>query len=412
MINYATMTQESPKRISLEERLHEKVGEAVLGKMNKVSLETVATEKTLNGNSMSLYIHIPFCAEICAFCAFHRRVGNGEQREEYVSALETHVDETLPLFGKSQKVSSIYFGGGTPGLLTTEQAGRIISRVGEGVDISGTPITYELHPENITREYVAGLQDLGVERFSIGVQNLSDSERQVLGRSLTTGDQDIKSLQVLNGQGAQYNIDLIFGTPTQTMVTWRDTVERIVDEVLPPEITLYQYVNAHGSETKKLLAQGLLERPDLRGRYAMYEFARRYLASRGYTQTNTQSFSHDTSKPKRPLLNQGGDFLGIGPKTYSRIGRYIFINDARTSDFKQDGDTADYYGIKLPAELVKILDRGFALFARQGGDGHRKQHVPDLGIFKSEAITQAYGVLYYINNQPRMQSRLATAGNH
>lgn len=393
--------------IDFEGSLHRLIGEMTLSRMSPVSLDSVAAEKRLKGDDMSVYIHIPFCTEICSFCAFHRRVGNSQQQEAYTSALERHIDDTLTPFGEDQRISSIFVGGGTPGLLSVDQAGRILSRIRGIVDASNTPVTYELHPENITSEYIHSLTDLGVGRFSVGVQNLSDEERKVLGRTLTKGDEDIERLQVLNDQGVEYNLDLMFGTPAQTTLSLEDTLERIVGEVYPLEITLYQYVNAHGSETKKLITQGLLQKPGLQKRRAMYDFARRFLVQAGYRQTNTQSFSRDRSAPARVLLNQGGDFLGLGPKTYSRIGRYVFMNDSRAGDFKPGGNTTDYYGIRFPVEFIKALDRGFAFFARQNGETHQNLLLPDLGILRSEAITQAYGVLYYVLNQPRMQTRLA-----
>lgn len=402
------MIAETRQGVDFENALHSKAGEMMLSRMRQVQLPEVAAEKKREGGSLALYVHIPFCTEICSFCAFHRRIGNGKQREEYVGSLVEHINDNLSLFGKNQRVSSIYVGGGTPGLLTPDQAKRVLSRIKDAVDVSGAPITYELHPENITSEYIQSLVGLGVSRFSVGLQNLSNQERQVLGRTLTTGEEDIERLQVLNDQGVEYNLDLMFGTPTQTTPSLKDTLERVVGEVYPPKITLYQYVNAHGSETKKLITQGLLQKPGFQTRRAMYDFARKFLASAGYRQTNTQSFSRDRSAQPRVLLNQGGDFLGLGPKTYSRVGSYIFMNDSRTGDFQPRGNTTDYYGIKLPIELIKTLDKGFAFFAKQNGKTHHNLPLPDIEILRSEAITQAYGILYYILNQPRMQTLFAS----
>lgn len=401
------MPTERRSGVDLESALHRRSGEIVLSRIRPVSLSDVAIKKKEEGGSLSLYVHIPFCTEICSFCAFHRRVGNGQKQEAYIDALEVHIEETLPLFDRNQKIRSLYIGGGTPGLLTPEQAERVFSRVKGAANTDRTQITYELHPNNITPEYIQALLDLGVGRFSVGVQNLSDAEREILGRTLTTGDEDIEKLQVLNDKGVEYNLDLMFGTPVQTEISFRDTLERITREVYPPEITLYQYVNAHGSETKKLITQGLIKKPGLGERRAMYNFARSFLIQMGYRQTNTQSFSRDKSTPDRVLLNQGGDFLGLGPKTYSRVGQYIFMNDSRTEDFKPGGNTTDYYGIKLPIGFIRLLDKGFAFFARQQGEITPSLPLPDLGILRSEMITQAYGILYYILNQPRMQTRLA-----
>lgn len=401
------MISEARTGLKFEDTLQRGVGELVLNNLTNITIEAVATEKRSEGRDMNLYVHIPFCTEICSFCAFHRRVGNSQQQGAYTTALETHIDGVLTPFGPDQKISSILVGGGTPGLLSIGQADRIMSKIRRVVDAKNAKITYELHPENISEEYIRGLQEVGVGRFSVGIQTLSDEERRILRRDLTRAEDDIASLQIMNRLGVAYNLDLMFGLPAQTQQSWLDTLKRINTEVKPPEITIYQYVNAYGSETRKWIAEGRISRPDLRTRKVMYSQALESLVASGYRQTSTYSFSRDKSVTGRALLNQGNDFFGLGPRTYSRVGRNLFINDARTSDFRAGGSMAEYYGLKVPFPVMATLDRAFGLFARGGINAVGKTGPIDFRSLQSEAVSQVYGILYYIMNQPRLSRKVA-----
>ncbi len=399
------MVTETREGYGFEDTLHRRVGELVLGKMAPISIDAVAAEKKSQGGDLNLYVHIPFCTEICSFCAFHRKIGDSQQQEAYTTALEIHIDDILTPFGKDQKVSSIFVGGGTPGLLTVDQAGRIFSKIRGTVDAENAQITYELHPENITEEYIRRLQEMGVGRFSVGVQTLADDERKTLGRDLTSAEEDIAKLQLMNQLGVSYNLDLMFGTPAQTPQSWIDTVSRISTDVAPPEITVYQYVNAYGSATRKWIVEGRVSRPDVRMRRGMYSRGTERLVASGYRQTSTYSFSRDQSVPERALLNWGSDFLGLGPRTYSRVGRNLFINNAKTSDFTGGKNMADFYGVRVPSRVMTAFDKTFGLFARGDKKTPGKTGLIDMGIVKSEAVAQVYGVLYYIINQPNLARR-------
>lgn len=393
----------------IEPALHRKLGEFGMKRISKVSLDDVAEEKKQNGGNLDLYIHFPFCAEICTFCAFHRQVGHSAQRETYVQSLTETIDQALPKFGEEQPISSIYMGGGTPGMLTLDQTDRILSSVRGNVDASNATTKFELHPENIDPEFIQGLRELGVDRFSVGVQNLSEGERSVLSRTITSGEDDIRRLQILNELGVPYNLDLMFGTPNQTAESWRDSFTRIVDEVHPPEITMYQYVNAHGAMTPRLIERGELERPGVRDRHEMYREAQEHFLDNGYQQTGTLSFSRDEDAKQKLLLKTGKDFFGIGPKTYSKIGRHMFINDARTNHFRpgQEADTQNYYGIQVPRVAEWVMENTFGLFARKKKDEDKRKAPGALDPWKSEGIAQTYGILYYMTNQPSFDRRNA-----
>lgn len=389
----------SVNRQSVGEYLVEKVaGPILLDQLKPIPLEDIANENTDTGDDFGLYLHIPFCTEICTFCAFHRKVGSSEQQQAYVDSFQTHISEVLSHFSNPNLVG-VYVGGGTPGLLSPRQVKTIFDSIDRNSNMSGTPVSFELHPENISEEHITALVGLGVSRFSVGVQNLSIKERAALRRSLTSPDEDIEKLQILNKLDVLYNVDLMFGTPFQTMDSWVHTLDRIITEVSPPDITLYQFVNAYGAETRRLLANGTITQPDARMRKSLYEYACSYLTSNGYVQTGTLFFNRADKVKKRNRSAKGNDFLGLGPKTYSNMGRYVFMNNANTADFVGNRETVDYYGIKIPKLL---LDMFFGTAKDQGEYTHKSTRAD---ILRSEAIVKLHSLAYFLTNQPSLSKR-------
>ncbi len=348
-----------------------------------------------------MYVHIPFCEQICSFCAFHRTVSSSEKIERYMNPLQKHFDSVLPQIGRGE-ITSIYFGGGTPGLLTLEQAGRVLNSIRNQADTSGARITFELHPKNATEEHVLGLMSLGVSRISIGIQNLTDSERQNLDRTITSSQEEVVILQNLNRIGVPYNIDLMFGTPGQSQKSLDDTLVKITEEVSPPEITLFQYVNAYGAKTRVLINRGLLQRPGIKDRHQMYSMARDHLTTHGYRQTGTYGFSKEKSASQRRLMNNGMDFMGLGPRVYSRVGNVFAINSATVNDFSNlTGTTENYYGLKVPTNLERAVTLFFSVLANRK-DFQNGNVLKMFQPWQSEGITQIYGILYYLLNQKNL----------
>ncbi|HUD09277.1 MAG TPA: radical SAM protein [Patescibacteria group bacterium] len=383
---------------SAESFMHRKVGEMVIGRLQPVDVKAVLADRDQK-RDLGIYVHIPFCTEICSFCAFHREVARPGRQDAYVETLVTHMDDILGGLSTAQPVDSIYFGGGTPGLLRAGEVEKLLSTISQRVDIKDSRVTFELHPQDVNREYIAELSSVGVARFSVGVQNLSDAERSVLNRGLTSANQDIAKLKMLGDMGVVFNVDLMFGTPSQTFRSWGDTLKRLMDEAKPREITLYQYVNAYGASTRIDIERGILARPGIAERHRMYDFAKRTLLEEGYKQTSVLTFSSSPEQRKRKLLNRGRDFIGLGPRTYSKIGRHFFINDANTVDFVEGRDNARFYGFTAPDWFSRISETASVPTVNSS----RAKDV--LGSWESETIAQAYGVLYYILNQQRIYRR-------
>jgi oxygen-independent coproporphyrinogen-3 oxidase len=177
----------------------------------------------------SLYVHVPFCAQKCAYCAFYSEASSGELVNRYVAALIREME----IVADDLKPKTIFFGGGTPSLLNLRQWEKILRAMeklnllprhdGGGVE----EFTVECNPATVSSDKARLLRDLGVNRISMGVQSLDEKLLDRLGR-VHSREQVFKSFDILRRTGFEnLNLDLMFAIPTQTMEIWRDTLNEV-----------------------------------------------------------------------------------------------------------------------------------------------------------------------------------------
>lgn len=168
----------------------------------------------------SLYVHVPFCAQKCAYCAFYSEASSGELVNRYVAALIRE----LELVAAELAPRTVFFGGGTPSLLNLRQWEHIL-RAMERLDLLGAEEwTVECNPATVSWDKARLLRDFGVNRISLGVQSLDGALLDRLGR-IHTREMVFKSFDTLRRAGFDnLNVDLMFGIPGQTMATWRTTL--------------------------------------------------------------------------------------------------------------------------------------------------------------------------------------------
>ena len=168
----------------------------------------------------SLYIHVPFCAQKCEYCAFYSEASSGELVNRYVAALVRE----LELVAEDLKPKTIFFGGGTPSLLNLRQWETIL-RAMERLNLLGAEeFTIESNPATVSADKCKLLRDFGVNRVSMGVQSLDEELLDRLGR-IHSRAMVFKSFDILRRAGFDnVNLDLMFAIPTQTMEIWRDTL--------------------------------------------------------------------------------------------------------------------------------------------------------------------------------------------
>ncbi|MEP6570088.1 MAG: radical SAM family heme chaperone HemW [Acidobacteriota bacterium] len=217
-----------------------------------------------------IYIHIPFCRSRCSYCDFATGMYNAETAERYVRSLVGEI-ESWRVVEPPEKVDTIYFGGGTPSLLSPGQLEMILSAVHQRFTVSPeSEVTLEINPGSATPATLAAFRSLGVNRASFGAQTFDDNELARLGRSHSADDAR-RTFRYLRDAGFDnVSFDLIAGLPGQTMAGWR----RNLDEAFalrPEHLSFYLLEVHHGTPLASHIKSGLQPKPDEDLAVEMYE---------------------------------------------------------------------------------------------------------------------------------------------
>jgi oxygen-independent coproporphyrinogen-3 oxidase len=293
----------------------------------------------------SLYIHVPFCAQKCAYCAFYSEPSSGDLINRYVAALIRE----LELVAHDLQPRTIFFGGGTPSLLNLRQWEQIL-RALERLNLPGAEeFTVECNPATISPDKAKLLRDLGVNRISMGVQSLDEPLLERLGR-IHTREMVFKSFDILRRAGFDnLNLDLMFAIPGQTMEIWRATLAEALalgsehlstyEVIYEDDTPLFAQLQAGEFDVDEDLACAMYE--DLVARatgagfrqYEVANFARGEKRSDGVLEnwSNDPSENQHSSTPSLhhsiPVLAcrhnvnywRGGSFYGLGPSATSYV---------------------------------------------------------------------------------------------
>ena len=198
-------------------------------------------------NNLSLYIHIPFCVRKCHYCDFLSAPCNEEIRREYVETLCTEIAKRAKRF-KDRKVDTIFFGGGTPSLLSAEMFGKIMTVLRQEFQIfSEAEISVEVNPGTVDREKLEAYQKLGVNRLSIGLQSADNEELKTLGR-IHTWETFKKTWNLVRELGfSNVNIDLMSALPGQTLASYERTLRKVLG-LKPEHISAYSLIIEEGTK--------------------------------------------------------------------------------------------------------------------------------------------------------------------
>jgi oxygen-independent coproporphyrinogen III oxidase len=257
-----------------------------------------------------LYVHVPFCAAKCNYCAFYSEPGSVEKMTGYVDSLLRELDRFEPQLAPE----TIFFGGGTPSLLPVPLMRRILERLSPCREW-----TIECNPSTVSTEKAKLYRDAGVDRISMGVQALDDAMLDVLGR-VHSVEGAVASYRRLRDTGFDnINLDLIFGLPGQTIENWRNTLQRVI-ELQPEHVSTYCLILEEDTHFWSLLQQGHIK-PDDELELAMYQTGLEMLTAAGYRQYEISNFA----KPGRECAHniaywEGEDYIGLGPSACSTVG--------------------------------------------------------------------------------------------
>jgi oxygen-independent coproporphyrinogen-3 oxidase len=230
----------------------------------------------------SLYLHIPFCRHRCNYCDFNTYASLGHLMADYVRALCREMELAARAAGERLRVQTVYFGGGTPSLLSPQQLECILSTVADCFDL--TPpleITLEANPGTLTLPHLCQMRSLGVNRLSLGMQSALPDELRLLERQHSYLEV-IEAVRWARRAGFErINLDLIYGLPHQTLDDWCHDLEWAL-RLHPEHLSLYALTLEHGTPLSKWVERGLVAAPEADLAADMYEWAEERLAQAGF----------------------------------------------------------------------------------------------------------------------------------
>ncbi len=237
-------------------------------------------------DTISLYLHIPFCHAKCHYCDFNSYAGMLGLREEYVAALADEIAlagmRARHADGRLRRCRTIFFGGGTPSLLTAEQVRLLLdaSRVAFEVD-DDAEVTLEANPGALEYGQFDELHAAGVNRLSMGAQSFDPALLRWMGR-IHSPDEIETAFRSARAAGfTNINLDFIFALPGQTQAIWAETLERAI-ALAPDHLSLYNLIVEEGTPLYGWVARGKVREVDEDTAADMYEYAQRRLADAGY----------------------------------------------------------------------------------------------------------------------------------
>ena len=282
---------------------------------------------------LGLYLHIPFCSAICSYCNFTRGLFESGLADRYVDALEREIRGAgAPLAGWG--ADTIFFGGGTPSLLTPEQIGRLIAACRATFDVpADAEITLETNPETSSPARMEHFRAAGVNRISFGVQSFREAELRRLGR-IHTADRARAAMREARGAGFDnISLDLMMWLPQQTPGDWQYSVEALIDAG-PEHASLYLlelYPNAPLKEDMARAGWSLAPDDDAA---EMYVWSMTRLESAGYAQYEISNVARPGRESRHNLKYwTDGDWLGFGCAAHSTHAACRWKNVPGTEDY-------------------------------------------------------------------------------
>lgn len=266
-----------------------------------------------------VYIHIPFCKQACFYCDFHFST-NQSVKEELIEAIARELSLQKDYL-QGEPIETIYFGGGTPSLLTKKDLETILHSVHKNYSIAGLPeVTLEANPDDLNEEKIVALKEAGINRISLGVQSFDNTILKFLNRA-HTGEDALASIDLLRKHGSNnLSIDLIHSIPGQDDLMLRKNLEKIL-AIAPAHISVYSLTIEEKTVFGKRASRGFLSPIDEAQSAGQFEIAMDTLVGHGYQHYEISNFCLPgfASKHNSSYWQQK-KYLGVGPSAHSFDG--------------------------------------------------------------------------------------------
>lgn len=280
--------------------------------------------------NLGVYIHIPFCRVRCQFCAFYVQTF----REKKVQAFLDGLDREIHLYGReigleNIPVTSLYFGGGTPTMLSARQLVQVFDEINTWFDVAAdAEISLEAHPGTVDQQSLHMLRSRGFNRLSIGAQSFDDQELlQLSGRSTRRTTQT--AMEFARQAGFEnISLDLMYGFPGHTADSWEQTLDATI-ALAPTHLSCYAFTVEEGSHLYDKVKNGTVCPPDEAVQARLATLTGEYLKAAGYEQYEISNFCQSGFACRHNLRYwQGESYLGLGPSSQSFVSGVRFGNVA------------------------------------------------------------------------------------
>ena len=271
-----------------------------------------------------LYVHVPFCARICPYCAFYKERADGSETQRFCNSLLREMESVAEQF--PLELETIFFGGGTPTALTTQQLELLLAGMRERLDLADlVEWTFEANPGSVSPRKAVLLRRMGVSRLSLGVQSWNDEMLKLLGREHNAAQAEA-SFRILRDSGfTNISIDLMFGLPGQTLSQWQSDLEKTI-ALQPDHISTYCLTYEEDTDFFLRHASGEF-REDPESDAQFLETAMQTLEAAGYEHYEISNYARPgfASAHNRGYW-AGDDYLGLGPSAFSTVGLHRWQN--------------------------------------------------------------------------------------
>lgn len=269
-------------------------------------------------NSLALYIHWPFCLAKCPYCDFNSHVRDRIDQGRFAAALRAELAWEVARLGR-RRLGSIFFGGGTPSLMTPETVAALIEDATSFFDPApDLEITLEANPTSIEAGKLRGFRGAGVNRISIGIQSLDGEALRLLGRQHDAAEA-VAALELARAVFPRVSFDMIYARPGQSVAAWRAELDRALT-LCADHLSLYQLTIEPGTAYEALHRRGEIVLPDADLAAALYHETLDACAGHGLAGYEVSNFAKPGGESRHNLAYwRYQDYAGIGPGAHGRV---------------------------------------------------------------------------------------------
>lgn len=277
-----------------------------------------------------IYIHIPFCKKLCHYCDFYHVISH-DDKQAFIDALGREISFRSDYLG-ADPVNTLYFGGGTPSVLTPQELSQVLGMIRGTFRVeSGSEITIEVNPDDITPGYLKEIRETGINRISMGVQSWNDKILHMLNRRHTAAQAEEALDNIFNAGFTNVTVDLIYGIPGLSSAEWKKSLEKTFSKPIV-HLSAYHLSIEPGTVFGKMKDKGLLAEIDEEESAAQFSILTEMASAAGFIHYEISNFGkegffsvHNTNYWKQV------PYLGLGPSAHSfnRYSRQWNLSDVK-----------------------------------------------------------------------------------